>query len=64
MCYTMRHFRCWRGLAGDFGEVMVSVHRGWEKRKGRKGADWCASGHHIESDTGNVLVCDSDGQWR
>ncbi len=30
---------------------------------GVMGADECASGYHIEGDTGNVLVCDSDRQW-
>ena len=63
----MRRFPYLRGRGGDSGGAMVRNNcECGLGRRGRedKGAKECASGYNIQSDTGDVLVCHPDGQWR
>lgn len=50
------------GRVGILGELWyVIAVRGSRRERGAK--EW-ASCYNIEGDTGDVLVCDPDGQWR
>ena len=56
-----------KGRVGILGELwyVITVNGNQEGvEREEKGAKECASGYNIQSDTGNVLVCDPDGQWR
>lgn len=51
-----------KGRVGILGELWYVVAVRGSKRE--TGAKKRASCYNIEGDTGHVLVCDSDGQWR
>ena len=52
------------GILGELWYVRV-VPGNQEGVEGEeKGAKECASGYNIQSDTGHVLVCHPDRQWR
>lgn len=56
--------RAGEGRVGILGELRYGITADGRNGKERvMGADECVSGHYIESDTGDVLVCNSDREW-
>ena len=63
-CPVPRACEGWVGFLGELWYVIIVIVDQEGVEGAEKGAKECASGYNIQSDTGDVLVCDPNGQWR